>query len=260
MDKTYQLTRSDYFQPLMIPILGYHPCGESLDYDPAFSMLQSKLQPKLDVEYGNFFEAAEPVNWTEVERECLSLLQKSKDIRLVIILMRCRLRKAGIPALEEGLEALLALLQIWPDDTHPQLLDEGDFAPELRANAFSELENTHGLLADLRNLPLPRASGLQITIKEFEKAHQIPREEDALSDTAVAALIHDWHTNAREGIVPLGRAHLFLQEIKKILMPRLKASHSLRTIPFRPRQAKMFRYPGRKPKQWLSIVPSKKHL
>lgn len=221
MNQTYHLTCSDYYQPLMSPIAGSDACGETLDYDPAFILLQSRLQPKLDVEYGNFFEAAEPINWAETERECQTLLQKSKDVRLIIILMRCRLRKVGLAALAEGLEALHALLCAWPDDLHPQLLDEGEFAPMLRANAFAELEDANGLLADLRNQPLPKASGLQITIKEFEKAHQVPREEGALSDTAMAAIIHEWQLNARDSLFPLTQAYGFLMEIKSMLADTL---------------------------------------
>jgi type VI secretion system protein ImpA len=214
---TRSLTCSEYYQHVMQPIAGDAPCGENLDYDFAFIMLQSRLQPRLDVEYGSFFEAAEPVNWAETERECLTLLQKSKDIRVIVILMRCRLRKVGLLALAEGIEALHALLHAWPNDVHPQLLDEGEFTPMLRANAFAELEDANGLLADLRNQPLPKASGLQITLKEFEKAHVVPREEEALSDTAVAALLHEWHLNARDDIAPLTQAHHFLREIKQML-------------------------------------------
>ncbi|MDC7860819.1 ImpA family type VI secretion system protein [Pantoea ananatis] len=221
MNQTYHLTCSDYYQPLMSTIPGSDACGETLDYDPAFILLQSRLQPKLDVEYGNFFEAAEPINWPETEHECQTLLQKSKDVRLIIILMRCRLRKVGLAALSEGLEALHALLCAWPDDLHPQLLDEGEFEPMLRANAFADLEDANGLLADLRNQPLPKASGLQITIKEFEKAHQVPREEGALSDTAMAAIIHEWQLNARDSLFPLTQAYGFLMEIKSMLAETL---------------------------------------
>lgn len=221
MDQITHLNCSAYYQPVMEPLSDAAPCGGNLDYDPAFIMLQSQLQPKLGVEYGNFVEAAEPVNWTEVERECQTLLQKSKDVRLIIILMRCRLRKVGLPALAEGTEVLNALLQKWPDDLHPQLLDEGEFAPILRANAFAELEDINGLLSDLRGQVLPKASGLQITVKEFEKAHQIPREEGALTDAAVAALVHEWHTHARDEIRPLTLSCHFIQEIRKTLSATL---------------------------------------
>jgi len=221
MKQTPVLMHSDYYQPLLYPVSQENPCGEQLDYDPAFIMLQSRLQPKLGAEYGNFVEAAEPINWTETERDCLSLLQKSRDVRLVIILMRCRLRKVGLPAITEGAEALHALLSAWPDDLHPQLLDEGEFAPMLRANAFAELEDIEGFLTDLRNQLLPKAAGLQISIKEFEKAHMVSREPETLSEAAVAALVHEWHFNAREILLPLSQAYTFIQQIKQILITTL---------------------------------------
>lgn len=215
------MTCSEYYRTLLTAIPGPAPCGEALDYDPVFIMLQSALQPKLGAEYGNFVEVAEPVNWAEIERECQTLLQKSKDIRLIVVLIRCRLRSTGLAALTEGLEAIYALLQAWPDDLYPQLLDEGEFAPMMRANAMAELEDISGLLNDLRNQSLPRASGLQVTIREFEKAHLLPREEGTLSEASVAALIHDWHLSGHEQLVVLAQAHYFLREICKILRDTL---------------------------------------
>lgn len=221
MDKINRLSCSDYYQPFLAPVEETAPCGVNLDYEPAFIMLQSRLQPKLGAEYGSFIEAAEPVNWIDVERECRQLLEKSRDVRPVIILMRCRLRKAGLRALAEGMEVLHAMLINWPDDLHPQLLDEGEFAPILRANAFAELEDLDGLLSDLRSQPLPKAAGLQITVREFERAHQVPREEGGLTDAAVAALVHEWHTRARSEIQPLLLAHHYVEEIAKTLAATL---------------------------------------
>jgi len=221
MNQISTLTFSDYYQAVLHPAVGHAPCGENIEYDADFILLQSRLQPRQDVEYGTFFEAAEPVNWTDTERDCLTLLQKSKDIRLIIILIRCRLRKIGLRALPEGLEALYAVLQRWPHDLHPQLYDEGEFTPILRANAFSELEDTHALLHDLRNHPLPKASGLQLTLKDVEKAQLIPREESALSDTAMAGIMDEWRLNASDDVRPLSEAYHFVTAIKQLLAEML---------------------------------------
>jgi type VI secretion system protein ImpA len=221
MNQIIKLTFSDYYQAVLHPTVGHAPCGENIEYDADFILLQSRLQPRQDVEYGSFFEAAEPVNWTDTERDCLTLLQKSKDIRLIIILIRCRLRKIGLRALPEGLEALYVVLQSWPNDLHPQLYDEGEFTPILRANAFSELEDTNALLHDLRNHSLPKASGLQLTIKDVEKAHLIPREESALSDTAIAGIMDEWRLNASDDIRPLSEAYHYVIAIKQLLTEML---------------------------------------
>ncbi|EOS94469.1 type VI secretion system ImpA family N-terminal domain-containing protein [Erwinia tracheiphila] len=212
---------SNYYQHLCEKMGDENPCGENLDYDASFIMLQSKLQPRLGVEYGNFVEAAEPINWAEIERECLSMLQKSKDIRLFIALIRCRLRQTGLAAIHEGLEALRYLLVTFPEDLHPQLLDEGEFDPLLRANAFSELEDVNGLLSDIRNQTLPKAAGLQIAVKDFEKAHASPREEGALPESVISALLLEWDEQENKTIYSLSAAGLCLKEIKALLVDSL---------------------------------------
>ncbi|WP_199737321.1 type VI secretion system protein TssA [Erwinia psidii] len=208
---------SSYYQHLCGKISEEYSCGENLEYDAGFIMLQSRLQPRLDVEYGSFVEAAEPVNWAEIERECLSMLQRSKDIRLIVVLIRCRIRQIGIAALHEGLEALRHLLIVFPEDLHPQLLDEGEFDPLMRANALSELEDANGLLSDIRNQMLPKAAGLQITIKDFEKANASPREEGALPESIISALLHEWDEREDKTIYSLCEAGLSLKAIKDLL-------------------------------------------
>lgn len=202
-----------YYHRLMQPIPGDHPCGPSLEYDSAFLMLQTKLQPKLTAEYGNFVEVAEPTNWTDTERKCLELLGKARDIRLLIILMRCRMRQIGVSAVQEGLEALLWCLSAWPDDLHPQLLDEGEFEPFMRANAFAELDDIDGFIADFRNQPLPKAAGMQISVKELEKAYSFPREEGALEEATLQAIEHDWQARSDSAILSLQKAYALLLEL-----------------------------------------------
>ncbi|MFV8800984.1 ImpA family type VI secretion system protein [Yersinia sp. LJYL362] len=202
-----------YYHRLMQPIAGDHPCGPSLEYDSAFLMLQTKLQPKLTAEYGNFVEVAEPTNWTDTERKCLELLGKARDIRLLIILMRCRMRQIGVSAVQEGLEALLWCLSAWPDELHPQLLDEGEFEPFMRANAFAELDDIDGFIADFRNQLLPKAAGMQISVKELEKAYSFPREEGALEEATLQAIEHDWQARSDSAILSLQKAYALLLEL-----------------------------------------------
>lgn len=210
-----------YYQHLLQPLPGSCSCGENLEYDADFLMLQSRLQPRLNAEYGSFIEAAEPVNWAETERDCLMLLQKSKDIRLMVILMRCRIRQIGVAALDEGLQALHALLMAWPAETYPQLVDEGEYDPLLRANALSELEDPAGLLKDLRSQTLPKAAGLQLTIKDLEKALASPREEGALPEATTAALRQEWEMRQDEAILSLQNAGQHLNALQQLLKASL---------------------------------------
>ena len=203
----------NYYQHLLQPVSSDSPCGENLDYDPAFLLLQAKLQPRLGAEYGDFIEVADPVNWAEIERECHALLAKSRDIRLIVTLMRCRLRVVGLAAIAEGLQILQVLLKQWPDDLYPQLMDEGEFDPLLRANAFNELEDSSGLISDLRQHMLPKAVGVQCTIKDFERAFAVPRDDAALPEATARAIQNEWRNQALSEMATLGVAESTLAEL-----------------------------------------------
>jgi len=221
MSEGSKIQHSCYYQHVLQDISGESPCGQNLEYDADFIMLQSKLQPKQDVEYGDFVETAEPINWTDIENDSFKLLKKSKDIRLIITLMRCRLRQIGLSALHEGLLILEALLDNYPDNLHPQLVDEGEFEPLMRANAIAELDDTNGFLADFRNQLLPKASGLQVSIRDFEKAISTPREESALTEATLSALFSEWNECNEQDITSLNEAYQTLSNIKKKLRTTL---------------------------------------
>ncbi|MGE9551478.1 ImpA family type VI secretion system protein [Erwinia amylovora] len=205
----------NYFNMLTTPFPGEKPCGENLEYDGNFILLQTRLQPKLNAEYGSFVEAATPLNWAEIERDCLSLLQKSKDIRLIIILIRCRLRITGLASLSEGLTAILSLLETYPDQLYPQLLDEGEYDPLMRANAFAELINNDGILADLRSITLPPAGGMSVTIRDIENTHRFPHDKNALSTAQISTLQSEW-TGSKE-MRAIGSACNLLNDLQKSL-------------------------------------------
>lgn len=211
------MQKNGYFDAVLQPFPGEAPCGQPIDYESDFILLQSRLQPRQEIEYGNFVETPEPLNWREIESECLKLINRSKDVRLVIALMRCRLRQVGLVAIEEGLLALLHLLKQFPDDLHPQLFDEGEFEPVIRANALAELEDNQGLLADLRQKELPRALGMQVTIKALEKTKLALHEERELSDAQLAAMLEEWQKRNERDIAALQQAGYCLKELKEML-------------------------------------------
>lgn len=73
LQSTFQ---SDFYTEILTPLEGKFVCGESIEYDPLYITLQSKMAPKMGAEYGDFVETTEPVNWREIESDCLELLKK----------------------------------------------------------------------------------------------------------------------------------------------------------------------------------------
>ena len=157
------------------PISEAQPCGESLEYDGEYAVLAARLMPKADVQYGQFSSQPEPPNWTEVEKDCRRLLLRSKDISVLIWFTRARTRTAGAAGLLEGLSALQALLQAYPDQVHPQLLIDGELDPAVRANALAALCDPEGLLDDVREVLVSGSTAFRLTVRDIERAFAVPR-------------------------------------------------------------------------------------
>ncbi|QRQ84469.1 type VI secretion system protein TssA [Cupriavidus oxalaticus] len=182
--------RSDAPRPLRLaelaqPIDAAHPCGPDLAYDPEFVVLMAKASPGADAQYGDFVAQAEPPNWTELERDCRRLLMRSKDIRLLILLLRCRTRLGHAEGLRDGMALLQGLLADYPEDIHPQLMVEGEHDPALRANAFAALIDPDGLLSDVREIVLAGNGTTRLQVRDIERALALPHPADALAPESV---------------------------------------------------------------------------
>jgi len=170
---------------LLLPITGAEPCGASLEYDAEYAVLQSRMAPRAEVQYGKFVGAAEAPNWAEIERDCRRLLLRSKDITLFVWLCRARARSAQSAGLAGVLATLAAVLQAWPETIHPQLVIEGQFDPEVRANALAALGDAEGLMADVRDIAVSTNTALRLTVRDVERAFAVPRLADALAPESV---------------------------------------------------------------------------
>lgn len=201
------------YADLLEPVSPDAPCGPDLEYDPAFVMLQSAIAPRKDAQYGEFVEAPQPANWAEAERDCLALLLRTKDIRLVVILMRCRIRQSGAEGLRDGLALLNELLARYGEALHPVPFFEGERDPVVYANAIATLADPDATLADIREIPLPKASGLQLQLRDIEKALAVTRVKDALAPESASRLLKEWWNRRDKTIAALAQAQRIVADL-----------------------------------------------
>lgn len=169
------------------------PCGDSLEYETEYAVLQARLEPKADVQYGKFQSKPESPDWAEVERDARRLLLKSKDISVLVWFTRARCRMAGASGLLEGLSTLQAVLQTYPQQVHPQLLLDGVPDPAVRANALAALCDPDGLLGDLREVVVSGSTAFRLTVRDVERALAFPRAPYAPDPEAVKRQLADLH-------------------------------------------------------------------
>lgn len=176
---------------LLKPLDGALPCGPDLEYDPDFVVLQANVATRPDAQYGDFVDAAPAINWGEAERDCRALLARSKDLRLLVVLVRCRVRQEGAGGLRTGLELIDAMLCRYAHALNPVPVLDGEHDPLIVSNALGALADPDGLVADVREIAMPKSLGAALRLRDIERALAKTRPKDALAPEAVARLVTD---------------------------------------------------------------------
>ncbi|WP_233873903.1 type VI secretion system protein TssA [Paraburkholderia adhaesiva] len=200
----------------MTPVSTENPCGHDIEYDPEFVVLAARVAARAEAQYGDFVGMPEPVNWSEIDRDCRRLMLRAKDLRLAVLFTRCRTQLAGAEGMAEGLELLAAWMNAFPDAIHPQLSvdEERDAALEIRMNALQALTETDGLMSDVREIVLPRTSAARLQVRDVERAFAQPRPADALAPESVVRQLDDLRAQQPQGLAGFARAQLALSSVK----------------------------------------------
>ncbi|KVE33601.1 type VI secretion protein ImpA [Burkholderia vietnamiensis] len=178
----------------LTPVSDGAPCGPDLEYDHDFVVLFAGAAPRPDVQYGTFVGAADPLNWSEIERDCRRLMLRTKDMRVAVLYTRCRTRLGGAVGLAEGTRLLMTWLQAFPDNIHPQVGADGedrDAALDMRMNALQGLADPEGMLADVREIVLVKSTATRLQVRDVERAFAHPRPADAIAPDSVAQQLQD---------------------------------------------------------------------
>jgi len=154
---------------LIEPINDTSPCGSAIDYHPDFLALQQQVSLAQSIEYGTFIQSPATIKWPSLLPKLERLTAKSKDIRLIILLIRAHLAQDGMVAIVEGVALLISLLKRWPEALHPQCDDEGEYVPEFRSNALSDLDDLEGCVAELRRYILPATEAEDNNLADLEQ-------------------------------------------------------------------------------------------
>ncbi|EOR9329160.1 ImpA family type VI secretion system protein [Escherichia coli] len=148
------------------PISAECPCGPDLEYDPEYLLLFTRAAPREEAQYGDFVSTPETINWAELERDARRLLMRSKDIRILVVLLRCRIQQAGA----QGLADALALL------------------------------DHEGVMADIRGITLSNSVAMRLQVRDVERSLSASRPADALAPESVRQQLADLEAR---GALPL---------------------------------------------------------
>jgi type VI secretion system protein ImpA len=157
---------SQEWDELLAPVDEVAPAGaDPALSDPLFQAVVQAARGHTDYQFDgkNEVEFYRPPNWSEVKRQVLDCLGRSRDIRLAIILVRALTAEAGPAGLARGLSYVERLLAGFWDTAHPAP-DPSESTPAeryfTRINALKLLAQGDGLPREILGAPLIEARGI----------------------------------------------------------------------------------------------------
>jgi type VI secretion system protein ImpA len=197
-----------------LPLTPEAPCGPNLEYDPQYMLLTASMHPQSDVQYGEFIAPPPTPIWSDIERECRALLARSKDIAMLIVYLRCRMQQVQASGLLEGLTHLVAVLETFPKDIHPQTHNEGVYDPELRQNALAALADPEGLLAELRKLSIGNQLH-PLRVRDVEQAFSSAPVEGAIAADTMRQQLVALHLAQEPSMVEMAQTYQQFLRLKQ---------------------------------------------
>lgn len=171
------------------------PCGPYLEYDPAFFELEQSVLGKPEVQYGDVITPAVPPEWKVVKKQALDILERTRDLRVAVPLVRALLALHGMAGFADGARLIERLIAERWDSVHPQLDPDDDLDPTLRINLLAPLVDTVTTIRELKDTPFIQLPGLgPLTLRLFEQANgeaPVPEGQQALSLSSIEAAMAD---------------------------------------------------------------------
>jgi type VI secretion system protein ImpA len=164
------------------------PCGDNLEYDPAFVDMERLLQGKPEAQFGATIIAAEPPDWKLIKASALELAGRTRDLRVGVALAQALLHSEGLPGFAAGLTLVTGLIERQWAQLHPQLDPSDGDDPVMRVNILAGLCDASLTLNGLRDAPLAVAPAHgRFSLRDIEVANgELPPAGDQARPQAAA--------------------------------------------------------------------------
>ncbi|MGP3591613.1 type VI secretion system protein TssA [Vagococcus sp. WN89Y] len=211
-------------ESLLAPVSPEHPCGENLEYDADFLAMEQATQGKAEQQFGDTIIPAEPADWNRVEKLATTLLERTKDIRVMLALTHAWTRRRGLEGYADGLMLLGQALALYWEQLWPSLTDGGEFDPFYRINALAALSDKSALTGALRQSTLLRSNGDELNVRDAQALLDGSKTECAGYPGGRVRLIDELARGDQPGIEAIGQIEGRLLTIRSWLLEQLGES------------------------------------
>jgi type VI secretion system protein ImpA len=224
-------------EALQAPISEASPSGDDLEYDPAFIALEAVAQGKAEQQFGDTVIPAVEPEWRAVGEQAQALLQRSKDVRPAMLLLRAATRQQGISGFDLGIRLVTGLLATFWDCIHPKLDADDDNDPTMRLNALAPLTGETLVLRDFYDAGIGLARGVgPITVRDIAIAHNVLTTtggEASYSPAQVHGALGEIQAEHPEILLTLMGLPTHLQNLQTLLTERTGLSDAIDLAPLR---------------------------
>ncbi len=145
---------------LLVGLSDDAPCGDDLEYDPAFTALETEIAGKPEQQMGDSINEAEPPNWATVSKDAIELLGRSRDLRVAAFLAEASVNLGDLCGIHDSLRLITGFLEQFWEPVHPQLDPDDGNDPTQRINILDSLCDFNRILQPLSQIPLVQSRGL----------------------------------------------------------------------------------------------------
>ncbi|EOL9001846.1 type VI secretion system protein TssA [Cronobacter sakazakii] len=211
-------------ETLLAPVSPEQPCGENLEYDADYQAMEQASQGKAEQQFGDTIIPAEPADWTKVEKLALSLLERTKDLRVMLALTHAWTKRRGLPGYADGLLLIQEALTRYWEPLYPLLEEYGEKDPFYRINALAGLGDKSSLTSTLRTATLLRSNGDEITLRDAQSLLDNSKSECPGYPGGRPRLVDELARGGQPGIEAIVQIHARLETIRTILVSHLGES------------------------------------
>lgn len=208
----------------LAPVTPEQPCGKNLEYDTDFQTMEKAMQGKTEQQFGDTIIPAESADWVTVENLAVSLLRRTKDLRVMLALTHAWTKRRGLTGYADGLLLVQqALLRYW-QPMYPLLEEFGEPDPLYRINALAGLSDKSALTTELRNAVLLHSNSDDLMLRDAHALLEGRIVECADYPGGRMRLVDELARGGQPGINAILSIHQRLQTIREILIDQLGES------------------------------------
>jgi type VI secretion system protein ImpA len=213
-------------QTLLEPVSADAPCGDDLEYT-GVTELERLAQGKPEQEIGGTFIPAQEPDWRQVRDTAVELTRRTRDLRVLVPLLRALVRTDGFPGLQGGVALMRGVLERYWDCLYPPI-DPDDNDPTFRVNTLTALCDTDTMLRFVREAPVVVSRSLgRFSLRDLAIAtgsQPPPKEGEPPTLAAIEAAFQESAVEALQGTAAaVAWAAQDLREIEALVTERLGA-------------------------------------